>query len=82
VAARCLMAEEHSASQCEENSRLKWTRGGVGGWLYACRTTLVLWWRRKRQREELSRMTEAEQRDAGISASDARYEIRKPFWRA
>jgi uncharacterized protein YjiS (DUF1127 family) len=43
---------------------------------------LVLWWQRKRQREELSGMTEADQKDAGISPGDARYETRKPFWRA
>lgn len=79
---RYLTAEEHSTLSCEEKSRSSWARGGVSGWLCACRTTLVLWWRRKRQREELSRMTEGEQKDAGMSPSGARYEMRKPFWRA
>jgi len=56
-------------------------RGSLARWRCAVATVLVLWWQRKRQREELARMTEVEQRDAGITPGDARYEMRKPFWR-
>jgi uncharacterized protein YjiS (DUF1127 family) len=34
------------------------------------------------QRDELSRMTEAELSDAGINRYEAWFEVRKPFWRA
>ena len=38
--------------------------------------------RRMRERDLLSRMTDAELRDARINRYEAWFEIRKPFWRA
>jgi uncharacterized protein YjiS (DUF1127 family) len=43
---------------------------------------LRLWRRRARERTELSRFTERELHDIGISPTDALREINKPVWRA
>jgi len=53
----------------------------VRRWWLAMHTVFRVWRQRIRQRDELSRMTEAELSDAGISSYEARFEIRKPFWR-
>jgi uncharacterized protein YjiS (DUF1127 family) len=44
--------------------------------------TLHLWHQRYRTRQELSRWTERDLHDVGISWSDVAYEAEKPFWRA
>jgi uncharacterized protein YjiS (DUF1127 family) len=46
------------------------------------RNIAALWRMRRRERAELSAMTTAELRDAGLTSYDARCEARKPFWRA
>jgi len=43
---------------------------------------LSRWRERVRQRNELSRMSEMELRDAGIDPCAAWLEVHKPFWRA
>jgi uncharacterized protein YjiS (DUF1127 family) len=40
------------------------------------------WRRRARSRRELAAMSDRELRDFGATHYDARYETRKPFWRA
>lgn len=42
--------------------------------------TLKAWSRRARTRRQLSRLTEAELDDVGISVTQAQREIDKPFW--
>jgi uncharacterized protein YjiS (DUF1127 family) len=44
--------------------------------------TLYVWRQRYRARQELSRWSERELHDIGISSSDVAYEADKPFWRA
>jgi len=51
-------------------------------WWHAACAALARWRERISQRDELSRMSEAELRDAGINRYEAWFEIRKPFWRA
>jgi uncharacterized protein YjiS (DUF1127 family) len=43
-------------------------------------TTLRLWAQRRRQRRELSLMTELDLHDIGMTQSDATWQMRKPFW--
>jgi uncharacterized protein YjiS (DUF1127 family) len=57
-------------------------RENLGSWWRAVRDLLGLWRRRMRECDELSRMTDAELRDARITRYEAWLEIRKPFWRA
>lgn len=40
------------------------------------------WRRRRQQRQELSRLSERDLHDLGISWSEMIYEAEKPFWRA
>jgi uncharacterized protein YjiS (DUF1127 family) len=40
------------------------------------------WWRRSREREILTTMSDRELKDIGITRYDAQYEAHKPFWRA
>jgi uncharacterized protein YjiS (DUF1127 family) len=42
---------------------------------------LRTWRRRARQRAELAQMSQAELHDIGLSSSEQRAEIGKPFWR-
>jgi uncharacterized protein YjiS (DUF1127 family) len=42
----------------------------------------VTWRRRLRERRELATMDERTRHDLGLTAFDALYEARKPFWRA
>ena len=44
--------------------------------------TLHRWRQRYRDRQELSRWTERELHDVGLSWSDIAHEAEKPFWRA
>lgn len=44
--------------------------------------TLHLWRQRYRAREELSRWSDRELHDVGLSYSDIAREVAKPFWRA
>ena len=44
--------------------------------------TLHVWRQRARQRRELSRWTDRDLHDVGLSRSDVIHEIEKPFWRA
>lgn len=44
--------------------------------------TLHLWRERQRQRRELSRWTERDLHDVGLTRSDIVRETEKPFWRA
>ncbi len=46
------------------------------------RAALAVWGARRRERAELATMTQSELRDAGITPYEARFEARKPFWRA
>lgn len=54
--------------------------GGSGVW-HRIGEALNLWRQRMRERDELSRFTERELQDTGITASDAWVEMNKPFWR-
>jgi len=45
-------------------------------------TTLRLWSRRIREREELADFGERDLRDIGLSRADLYNEVNKPFWRA
>jgi len=40
------------------------------------------WWRRARERRELSGLNERDRHDLGISRCDAQREAQKPFWKA
>ncbi len=44
--------------------------------------TLHVWRERQRQRRELSRWTERDLHDVGMTWSDIIHETEKPFWRA
>jgi uncharacterized protein YjiS (DUF1127 family) len=44
--------------------------------------TFHVWRERQRQRRELSRWTERDLHDVGVSWSDVIQETEKPFWRA
>jgi uncharacterized protein YjiS (DUF1127 family) len=55
-------------------------RPGAGLLARALRTVQV-WRSRIRDRADLARMTELDLRDVGLSRSEARYELSKPFWR-
>jgi len=44
--------------------------------------TLQVWRQRRRQRRDLSRWTERDLHDVGLSWSDVVFEAEKPFWRA
>jgi uncharacterized protein YjiS (DUF1127 family) len=44
--------------------------------------TLHLWRDRQRQRRELSRWTERDLHDVGLTWTDIVHETEKPFWRA
>ena len=44
--------------------------------------TLHRWRQRYRDRQELSRWTERDLHDVGLSWSDIAHEAEKPFWRA
>ena len=44
--------------------------------------TLHVWRQRYEQRRELSRWSDRELHDIGVSSSDAIFEASKPFWRA
>ncbi len=44
--------------------------------------TFHVWRDRRRQRVELSRWTDRDLHDVGISRSDVVHEAEKPFWRA
>ena len=53
-------------------------------WLRAletCRAELRLWGERARGRAQLARMTDAERRDIGKTATDVWVEVSKPRWR-
>jgi uncharacterized protein YjiS (DUF1127 family) len=58
------------------------TNHHVTGFWATLSGTLHLWRQRYRTRRELSRWTERDLRDIGISWSDVAYEAEKPFWRA
>jgi uncharacterized protein YjiS (DUF1127 family) len=49
--------------------------------LHGWRQTLHVWRERARQRRELSRWTDRELHDVGLSWSDVVREAEKPFWR-
>jgi uncharacterized protein YjiS (DUF1127 family) len=51
------------------------------GVLARLRATLRRWRRRMRDRAELAHFDERSLRDIGLSPAQARYEIKKPFWR-
>ncbi len=55
--------------------------GGLGVW-HRIGEALSQWRQRMRERDELSRFTERELHDAGVTTSDAWVEMNKPFWRA
>lgn len=50
----------------------------IRSWVAAIDT----WWRRSRERELLTTMSDRELKDIGITRYDAQYEAHKPFWRA
>ena len=52
------------------------------GLLAQIRETLHTWHDRQQQRRELTRWSERELHDVGLSWSDVVYEAEKPFWRA
>ena len=43
--------------------------------------TLRLWARRRRERDELARLTALDLQDIGITRAEADWMARKPFWR-
>lgn len=43
---------------------------------------LALWWRRRRERNELSALSDRDLADIGVRWHDAAREAAKPFWRA
>lgn len=43
---------------------------------------IALWWRRSRDRELLTRMSDSDLKDIGLRRYDVNHEARKPFWRA
>jgi len=55
---------------------------GLGRILAELRAVLSLWRARARDRAALARLDERELCDIGLSPSDARCEVDKPFWRA
>jgi len=44
--------------------------------------TLHVWRQRYEMRRELSKWTERDLHDIGVSSADVAYELDKPFWRA
>jgi uncharacterized protein YjiS (DUF1127 family) len=46
------------------------------------RQFLSEWRRRARSRREIAMLDDCDLRDLGLSASQMRFEARKPFWRA
>ena len=50
--------------------------------LQTIRQFLSEWRRRLRSRREIATLDYCTQRDLGLSASQLRFEARKPFWRA
>ena len=44
-------------------------------------STLRLWARRRRERDELARLTVSDLQDIGITRVEAEWMARKPFWR-
>jgi uncharacterized protein YjiS (DUF1127 family) len=58
------------------------TNGHDLGILTQLGETFHVWRERQRQRRELSRWTERDLHDVGISRSDVARETEKPFWRA
>jgi uncharacterized protein YjiS (DUF1127 family) len=43
---------------------------------------VVQWRRRRRELDELARLSERELRDIGVTPGEVAAELRKPFWRA
>jgi len=58
------------------------TNHHVGGMWAGVSETLHRWRQRYRDRQELSRWTERDLHDVGLSWSDIAHEAEKPFWRA
>ncbi len=42
---------------------------------------LVVWWKRAQERKQLAQMSQAQWKDIGVTMSDAKQEINKPFWK-
>jgi uncharacterized protein YjiS (DUF1127 family) len=57
------------------------TNSHISGFFSQLSQTLHLWRQRARQRRELSRWTDRELHDVGLSWSDVVREAEKPFWR-
>lgn len=58
------------------------TNHHVNGVFTQIAETLHVWRQRYRMREELTRWTERDLHDVGLSKSDILREVEKPFWRA
>jgi uncharacterized protein YjiS (DUF1127 family) len=57
-------------------------QAGRGGTIVKRAAMLALvWWKRVRERGELSALTERDLKDMGLTRADALGEIAKPFWR-
>jgi uncharacterized protein YjiS (DUF1127 family) len=57
------------------------TNSHISGFFSQLSQTLHVWRQRARQRRELSRWTDRELHDVGLSWSDVVREAEKPFWR-
>jgi len=71
------LRQEHTANQLLE---VWWMRERIERWWRLASGALHLWRQRRRGRTELSRMTDAELKDAGIDPHEAWLETRKSFW--
>lgn len=58
------------------------TNHHVTGMWASASETFHLWRQRYRTRQELSRWTDRDLHDVGLSWSDIAHEAEKPFWRA
>ena len=58
------------------------TNNHESGFLGRVRTQFHLWTDRWNQRQELTRWSERELHDVGLSWSEVVHEAEKPFWRA
>lgn len=66
-------------STCSSETMINYHKSGFFAQLSE---TLHVWGERRRQRLELSRWTDRDLHDVGLSWSDIVLEVEKPFWRA
>lgn len=71
-------SEESGVLEAKASSRDRPARTPIGE---AIASILHLWVRRRRERDELARLTASDLKDIGITRAEADWIARKPFWR-